>query len=394
MLNPTPATAVQVVNPGTAAALQAGRTYAGVVRAQPEGLFALIGTVQVPLDPSAGLDAGQRIRVQVSQQGDSLQLSIRPQVTTGASPIPDASALLAPILQSLGRQELIQFASTLLPRQTPPNEESVRALVTLLLGERGAARDVGQLQQILARAVSGGILSPDAGASLSPWLALTALADPAAWHEMVRRARSERNAATRLAALLQGDGLSTDMGALKSTLATLMKKLLSDQVFQTWLRQNGQADEFRTLAERVFERASGSDVQNLRNLDQFYQFLELPVPESQGFNRLQLHFFSDGKGSEEQAASQEHRTVLDLEMSHLGPLWIDLRALGQRCVCHFQMATQGLCDHVTDTAVELTSALTDLGFAEVKITASVWGGDREKELLALLSPFKTLNLEV
>lgn len=393
MLNPLPSTTIQITTPQAENGLQPGRTYSGVVRAQPDGLVALIGRVHVPLGTTSGLSAGQPILVTTRIQEGTLQLTIRAQAAAAPQSGGAEPALLESVLNALGRPELAGRLATLLPRQVPATEAALRALVSSLLAERGAGQDVQQLQQFLNSATNQGVLRADAGLNLSPWLSLTALADSAAWNELLRRARTERQAASQLARVAFGKAGPDSLQNLKQSLSSLVQRLLDDPGFQNWLRDNGQEETFRALADRVFERASGSDVQNLRALNQPYQFLEMPIPAGEGFFRLQLHFFSDGDSRKQDPADTAHRTVIDVETSRLGPVWIDLQTHRQSCSCTFKMATPELVDVVDESLPELRASLTALGYGDVRIRALPWDGDREGALLALLAPFKSLDLE-
>jgi len=413
MLNPAPNATVQLAATHDAVALQAGRTYSGVVRVAPEGLVALVGRIQIPLDIASGLAAGQRVLVDVQAQAGGLQLTVRGQIFTGpesgpphtAAPqgaVPQATnpqgaaalaAVLDTIVQAAGRPELAARLAALLPRQTPASEATLRALISTLLSERGAGQDVQQLQQFVARASGEGILTPDTGRALSPWLALTALADSAAWHDLLRRARSERHAASQLARTVLGKHGASTFPDLKNALNSVAQRLLENPAFQSWLRENGQAEAFRALAERTLERATGGDAQNLRALNQPYQFLELPISAEHGFFRLQAHFFSEGGGGKDGQNDLEHRTVLDVETTRLGPVWIDIRSRLRACACNFRMATAELAAAVEAGADELEEALRALGYRQVRVTVSPWDGDRESALIALLAPFQPLDLE-
>ncbi len=393
MLNPTTGIVFQALSQDAANALPPGKTFAAVVRSQPQGLFTTIGAIQIPLDAGVGLEEGQRILIQVQRQGDGIRLDIRPQSTSAAGQSPSISTILASLLRAEGRTELARQGATILPRQTPANAATIQAFVTTLLSDRGTGQDLLQLQQFITSATSQGVLSPDVGTALSPWLALTALADAAAWQDLVRRARSEREAIARLAQRLGGTQTGTSLADLKESIRTLTKRLMTDEQFQQWLRSNGSADDFKALADRTLERATGRDVQNLRSLDQSYQFLELPITEKQGFKRLQMHLFSESKGESTPQKNPVHRTVLDLELTRLGPLWIDLSAHGQRCTCTIEAAASELVEEITNVATDLETALTALGYTNVRVQASLMNGSRESALIALLAPFKALNLE-
>lgn len=394
MLQPASQTTIQFTPPHTNSPLVAGQHYSGVIRSQSGGLTAVVAGLKLPVDADSGLQAGQRVLVQVQAQGKHLQLTIQATPAQAASPdnTGSNSALLRTVLQQIGRPELEGPLTTLLPRQAPTSAEYIRALVSSLLLERGTGRDIQQLQQILAQASQQGVLPPDAGAVLSPWLSLTALADAKDWYDLLRRARSERNAAARLAQVIRGEAPVGSLATLKQSLNSLTHQLLDDAAFRNWLRSEGLEDSFKLLANRSADRALGSDVQNLRALDQAYQFMELPLGEEQGYRRLQLHLFSEEASRHGEKRHPLHRTVLDLELSQLGPLWIDLRAQGNQCRCNFQVMTPNLVTQLNDVADELHEKLTDVGFPHAHITASLWNGDREAALLALLSPYQGLDL--
>lgn len=405
MLNPTPSATVHIPAAASANTLQAGHTYPGVIRAYPDGLAAHIGRIQIPLEADAGLTAGQRVEVRVQAQGDTLQLTIRPQAAAAGaqsaaaasaaaaqSTAPSASALGA-VLRALGRPDLLDTLPGLLPRNVPRTEATLRAAVSTLLAHRSAGSDVLQLQQILGQATSEGVLPQNAGASLSPWLSLTALADTAAWENLVRRARSERTAVLRLARLVSGNGAAGAVENLHDTLASLARRLLDSEAFRNWLRGTGQDDAFRGMADRILERAAGGDAQNLRGLGQPYQFLELPLSAQQGFHRIQLHFFGDGGAGSREGDKNRHRTVLDVETTRLGPLWIDIQNTGRACVCHFKLQRPEVVEAIEAGTPELADSLSALGYDPVRVTVAEWDGDREEALTSLLAPFQPLDLE-
>lgn len=395
MLQPASQTTIQFTPPHTNSPLVAGQHYSGVIRSQPDGLTAIVAGLKLPVDADSGLQVGQRVHVQVQAQGKHLQLTIQAATPPAASPENTGAngALLRAVLQQLGRPELEAPLTTLLPRQAPTSTESIRALVSSLLLERGTGRDIQQLQQLLSQAVQQGVLPPDAGAVLSPWLSLTALSDAKDWYDLLRRSRSERNAAAQLAQSIRGEAPVGSLAALKQSLNSLTHQLLDEAAFQNWLRREGLEESFKALADRSAERALGSDVQNLRSLDQAYQFMELPLGEEQGYRRLQLHVFSEEASRHGSEKHPLHRTVLDLELSQLGPMWIDLRAQGSHCRCNFQVMTPALVTQLNDIAGELHEKLSMVGFPHTHITASLWNGDREAALLALLSPYQGLDLD-
>lgn len=393
MLSPAQNATVYVSGPRFVDALLPGNSYNGIVRAQGDTLIAQVGRLQIPLDGSTALDAGQRVVVQVQRQGDSLQLTIRPQSAPHLPAPPDLATLLEPLLQQLGRADSATRLPALFPRRAPESTMALQALVTSLITERGTGHDIQQLQQFLTSATNQGILAPQSLASLSPWITLTALADAAAWEALVRQARSTRNAVARLARLIQGGTNTGTVQDLKGTLASLTQRLMGDDAFQTWLRNQGTQDEFKALGKRILERATGSELQNLRALDQPYQFLELPLSDASGLKRIQIHNFTESHSTAETPSATIHRTVLDLDTTRLGLVWVDLRAQGTQCRCQFRLMSADLAAAVEATAEELETGLKNLGYIRAHVTADTWDGDREQALLALLAPFQSLDLE-
>ena len=85
--------------------------------------------------------------------------------------------------------------------------------------------------------------------------------------------------------------------------------------------------------------------------------------------------------------------MLDLELTNLGPLWIDLRTHDRQCHCQFQVATPALVANLEESAKELEVALVALGYTKARVTVETWDGNRERALASLLAPFQTLDLE-
>lgn len=395
MLQPTSSTTISLTG-SAASALQPGQSYHAVVRAYPDGLAAHIGRIQIPLEGATGLQAGQRINIQVQQQQHGLQLLIRPsdsQPPVSGNASPAQQAPLGVILAQLGRPDLANTLPTLVPRNVPASEAALRPLVSTLLALRPTGSDIQQLQQIIAQATSQGVLRADSIQALSPWLALTAVADAAAWEDLVRRARSERAATARLAQVLSGKGSAQSIKSLQESLASLVRRLANDQSLQTWLQGAGLEDAFRGVAERILDRASGAEIQNLRGATQPYQFLDMPLSAELGFHRAQVHLFSEQDTQSPGRDADFHRTVLDLETSKLGAIWVDLGVRGRACTCTFKLAREDLADIVMDSAVELDESLRGLGYHPVRIRAIGWDGDRESALINLLAPFQPLDLD-
>lgn len=376
-------------------ALLPGQNFTALVRAQNEGLLLQLGAQQIPLPEGVALVAGQRVAVRIIGAGEALRLEITPQP---AAPAPAAAApgletLLRPVLQALGKLDLASRASGLVPQHLPPSPASLQPLLTVLLSNQGPGRDLQQLQQILAAATAAGTVPADLAASVAQWLGLAPAAENAWWRGLLERARAERAAATRIAQSLGSGKPAPSLAAARDGAASLATRLLADTGFETWLREQGGLEPFRALEQRLQDRAQGGDLQNLRALNQPYQFLELPLREGDGFLRAHVHSFSDGKRASAPDPDAVHRTILDLETTQLGPLWIAIQAAGSQCACRFRTIHPDVVELVQAEAAGLREALVALGYQEATVSAESWDGNRDEAVLHLFAPYRKLDLE-
>lgn len=376
--------------------LQAGETYTGVVRAQDNTLVLAAGRLLIPLDEGIGLVAGQRVSFQFNTTPKGPQLTITPQTTAplAQNSTPDLGRVLAPILESLGKIALGPRIQGMIPRELPATSGSLQPLLTVLLSERALGADLEQFSQILQSSTANpGGLGQGTVLAIAQWLGLVPPTDRAAWHAFLLRSREEQAAAARIARSLKPGGESSSFTALKESAASLAARLLDDPAFLHLLKEEGQLEPFKALAQRIQERVLGADLQNLRGIDQAYHFLELPVSEAQGFHRAQIHNFQEKSGQGKEEGAHVYRTVLDLEMTQLGALWIALQRTGDQCACQFRVAAPEVAALLESEGPALEAALTETGHASVSVTVSVWDGNREEALLRLLSPFQKLDLE-
>lgn len=376
--------------------IQPGEVYTGVVRTQNNALVLSSGRLLIPLDDGIGLVAGQRVTFQFNTTPTGLQLAITPQSTDTPSqtPAPDFGRILAPILESLGKLELGPRIHSILPRELPATSGSLQPLLTALLSQQALGADLDQFTQLVQSAAANpGGLGQGTIQAIAQWLGLVPPTDRAAWHALLLRSREEQSAAARIAASLKPGADSTALGALKESAVSLATRLLDDPAFLQSLKEDGQLEPFKALAQRIQERVTGVELQNLRGLDHGYQFLELPVSESHGFHRAQIHNFQEKSGQGKESGTAVHRTVLDLDMTQLGALWISLQRTGDQCACQFRVADPEVAALLESEGPALEAALAEAGFASVSVTTLLWDGNREDALIRLLAPFQKLDLE-
>jgi hypothetical protein len=377
--------------------IQPGEVYAGVVRLQNSALVLSSGSLLIPLDGGSGLTVGQRVNFQFNSTPTGLQLAITPQTANAPTQAtsPDLSRVLAPILETLGKLELAPRIQSILPRELPATSGSLQPLLTVLLSKQALGADLDQFSQIVASvpANSGGLAQSTIQA-IAQWLGLLPPTDRAAWHALLLRSREEQMAAARIAALLKPGADTTTLATLKESAASLATRLLDDPAFLKSLKEDGQLEPFKALAQRFQERATGVDLQNLRGLDQAYQFIELPVREAHGFHRAQLHNFRENTGQGKESGTGVSRTVLDLKMTQLGALWVSLQRRGEQCTCEFRVADPEVAALLQSEGPNLEAALAEAGFSSATVTTLLWDGSREEALIRMLAPFQKLDLEI
>lgn len=380
-----------------AASLQPGQRYGAVVREHQQGLALAAGRLLIPLPEGAGLSAGQRVLIEVLPGPGGPQLSISPEAgATAKAPAgpPSPIQALLPLLEALGRLDLAPRIHATLPRHLPGSGGHLGTLVQLLLSSEGLATDLETLARLLNTARDSGGLPSTLTGPVSKWLALVPGGAADEWHALILRTREVQGAIARIAASLKGGATAAPPDALKESTASLVSRLLADPAFAQWLDERGELDTFKSLAQRIQERAGGAELQNLRNLDQSYQFLDLPVPERLGFQRAQIHAFGGDAAGGRHPKNAIHRTVLDLELSHLGAVWVAVQSAGAACTCHFDVEDPEVATLIEAEAPALSEALRAAGYARAEVTAGLWDGDRARALLTLLAPYQKLDLEI
>lgn len=375
--------------------IQPGQTYAGVVRTQNDALFIVSGNLQIPLEDGSGLLPGQRVTFQLNTSPAGAQLSITPELasnptTTSTSPTSPVTS----ILEALGKLDLSHRIHGAVPRHAPAVETALRPLLTVLLAEQGAGSDLDQLAQIFVAVAPR--LNPGQGAAIAiaQWLGLVPPSDSAAWRSLLLRSREEQSTAARIAASIRSEASASSLGNLKDSAATLASRLLNDPDFLHLLKEDGKLEPFKALAQRLQDRATGVDLQNLRGLDQTYQFIEIPVRESQGFRRAQVHAFEEKAGPDTPSGTTVRKTVLDLDTTRLGALWVSLQSVGTQCACSFRVVDPDVAALLNDEAAALEMALKEAGYVRASVSTALWDGNRDEALIAMLAPYQKLDLEV
>lgn len=321
--------------------------------------------------------------------------SMLPNQTTPATPpsptAADAARLArvtAEVARSLPPETAPERLATLLPRQTPPAEGIVRAALQVLAARDAAGADLATLVRGFALGADRGIIP----AQQAAFVLAFEVADPEradAWTPVIRRwleAASKPLEARLATAVRGGAGAGIDLGQeLRSTLIAAR----GDAALARLLQREGDLDPFRQALDRIVDRLTGTQVNNLRGFDGPYLFAELPGGEA--FERAQLHIMGDEASPERRAPSRQ--VVLDVAMQRLGALWIALSVANTRCQCTLRVADAAVLPEVTAAAPELAAALAEAGYPGAEVRVAGWDGDRVAALAGVLARRDRLDLE-
>jgi hypothetical protein len=150
-------------------------------------------------------------------------------------------------------------------------------------------------------------------------------------------------------------------------------------------RGSGLEPVLRSL-DALIERIDAGRIQNVRGFEVAYQFLEIPVRRESGIDRVQVHFFEDGRSAADDE-TKSHTVVLDLELSQLGAIWIHLQTIGEACTCVIRATSDSAVHALDEAAPSLSESLQSAGYGRVQVRAEAWEGDRVSALANMASRF-------
>lgn len=383
-----------------------------------EAPFILFGGKRVDLGRYPGLEPGKELTATLVQKNGVISLSLddtptspvgqpatntAPPSTTGSAPSPTPSMAppvpssptpppTPPAVGAMGNlmEALSRLgAKTDLARLLPPgagDDASVRNLVALYRQAESLGPRLQQIQTTLA-----GVLSPGhplfaaLGAMLDDVAALQS-GDTGRAARALRQLAERRGAESALAA--------GDASALAETdLPTLLERLRGLPGLRAALEQAGTLEEFLGATEEVLQRLDGARAQHLHGTVQGYVFLELPLPGGSGFQHAALHLFHEGEAQGAAAGAVPTVAVLDLDLEGLGPLWLELRALGGSCRCTVLAAEAGAERLLAAERGAFEAALGVAGFGQSQVHVGRWDGNRIARTGDLLAGFGPLDVQ-
>lgn len=373
------------------ASLRPGQTLTLPVQRDAEGAFLRLGEQRVPLPQNSGLNEGQRVQATLRQEGTTTRIEVAPLPATTPSetaplaPKPDTSALmrlLPGLLQKLAPAGSVESAASILPQQLPPTAAQTSPVLQLLLSPGTPAPAVATVLQWLGAARQSGKMSD---ATLT---AMSALLDtaPEADDTMLTALKSLAHATRNEARLAQGSPPGAD------DLRTLLAALLEDDGLRAFVKEQGGEKEFREAARALLSRLDAGATANLHGLERGYTFFEIPFAWQLGFQRAQVHVFSEGeaKGGAKRAPAT---VVLDLSLDTLGPLWVQLRRDTHSTDCDLCAEWESTRDALHAERDSLAAQLAEAGLPAPRVRVMPWReADRPERLAALLAPPRPLDV--
>lgn len=378
-------------------ALRSGQTLKAVVEAGKPNPVLLLAGNRVSLPENTPLTPGQTVTVEV-QQGDSgIRLRIVPPEATQVSSqglSPTLTDVAARVLNALGASLPPDSAAALVPAQVPASQEAVRVLLSLFASRGAVAQDLATVAQILTQAGAEGTIPSQLSAQFTALLAHLVADDPSKVVERLQQMldQSTRSTEAKIATLVASGDQGPGKLDLTGDLRAFVTRLREDPSLTANLQRSGRLQEFQGAVDRVTDRLTGSQLQNMRGLEQPYLFVELPFAPNGPIRNAQIHLFGEGGRKNEWDAANA-MVVLDVSTTRLGDLWISLRMSNGHCACRICAVDQETVETLQTASDELKSAIEGAGYRSASVQVAQWNGDRLSEVARLMRPFSGLNMK-
>jgi len=189
-----------------------------------------------------------------------------------------------------------------------------------------------------------------------------------------------RAAGAELAAAFQDDG------------RTLQQLIRNHPDFLAFLRERGQEKTFFKAADGLQERLTAGQLQNVRSHEAPYLFLNLPLPQEEGFERAMIHFFDEGRHENRRFHKEGAMIALDLSLSAVGQVWITLHFSEQLCKCRILVEDRESLALFQSQAEDLARQLERSQELKPQISVEQWDGDHVRETANLMARFQGLDV--
>lgn len=304
------------------------------------------------------------------------------------------ATVLRSALDALGVLSRLETARPIVPGHIPLNTDAVRNLLALFVERGTVGEDIALIQSQVRQAAQAGILERPVADQIIRVLSAPVFDDASDLGEVLQRLAASRPEATeaRVAQALNTGNIDRMLERVGEEVRTQVERLRQNADLVRFVEQRGQGRSFDAAVDRVIERLSGTQVQNLRGMEQPYHFMELAFPAGAAIQHGQVHFFSDGRGGRRELDAKNATVVLDLKTSRLGDLWISMQVLSGRCACVFRTTNDASAASIETDAPELVKQLETAGYPGASVQVKVWHGDRLRETADLMRRFAGLNV--
>jgi hypothetical protein len=360
--------------------LSGGNPVVGRIVADGSGLALSILNHRLPLPAGTQLAPGTPVEARLVLENGSHQLRIQtrtgPQSAAGPTRNP-ALAILEQVIATLTISVAPEQAAALAPDAGQLPAHVVRAALELLVGRERMGLQFARLAELIDSAVAAGRLPAEMGARLRALARRMQGESAEDFHRLLLSARDAlRGAASPRPALApaRDPSIADELVALRDLVAARRETL------------GPAGDALIKSLDALIQRFDAGRMQNVRGFELPYQFLEIPLHQSSGFDRAQVHFFGDESGRRESEPNST-TVVLDLELSRLGSLWIMLHAAGGTCRCVIRASSDSARRTLEDASPLLEAVLRSAGYSSATVQSEPWDGDRIAALSGLSRRF-------
>jgi hypothetical protein len=180
--------------------------------------------------------------------------------------------------------------------------------------------------------------------------------------------------------------------AARTDLIATLSELRSNEGLTAYLQGKNQLDLFQSAADRLVDRISSGQLQNLHRLDQPYVFVEIPFPADAPVRGARVHFFHEGRGDRQAFEGRKASVTLDLSTTKLGDLWITLQLAEGHCSCRFGATSEETVDAIEGAQEDLVRALEESGYERATVHVALWDGNRLRETAHLMRRFAGIDV--
>lgn len=392
-----------LAQPFQAAALRPGQVLQGLVQSVGPQTLIRFGGLVIPVEKVEALEPGQQVSAEVVRGESGLQLRITPgaaqppQLTTetAAPLLRDLTGMIVSALQSLGKLDLAEQAAGIVPRAVAGNASAVRLVLSLLLGPAESGGDAFRAAQIIRQAIDQGVVSERDMRDLLPLLRGMAADDVDDAVFLMRHAASasQRPLAARMTEVVSRGDARQLLASLADDIPAALARLSLNDAFAEFLRRSGQSDDFHHAIRNLVDRFAAAQLINARGADVPYLFFAMPVAFDSPIRFAHIHVMGEGGGKSQRFDAKNVTVVFDISTASLGELWITLTAAHGACSCWIRAGNLDAVALIQSHADELAGRLSRAGYAAVEVRATLWDGDRVRELAAMMRRFKGIDVE-